>query len=307
MKKRQIKELQAEEAEYFNSIARIRSDDTQIFMEVDIRRATKSRIRHIIDPGITNILQGRTRDQLINLLAPKSGLRILEVGCGSGWLSLELARRGCTVDAYDISPEAIKLAKRYLKYNMNTLGFGKINYHLADVSEVAFMPEKYDGVVGWSALHHLPDVPKFMDKVFVILKSGGIVASMDDMPRGKVEVALEYLFEFLLPHYKLSYIQKVKFVLNVIMGKSRLRVEYFSPMEQAKHSSVDEIKDAFSSKFQIIMETQENAFIGLPVMRMAGPDHIRYFIAKLLFNFDKLLCKIKLVKGFERILVAKKL
>src|SRR3989441_7248933 len=40
------------------------------------------------------------------------GLRVLDAGCGDGWLSVILAKRGATVDGFDISPRAIQCARR---------------------------------------------------------------------------------------------------------------------------------------------------------------------------------------------------
>ena len=40
---------------------------------------------------------------VLDLLAPKPGERILDLGCGDGTLTLEIARRGCEVIGVDAS------------------------------------------------------------------------------------------------------------------------------------------------------------------------------------------------------------
>ena len=314
MNKFNLKKTKNAEAKFFDKLANFRTKKQHIIaQEVDIRRATKyipkknEKNSFLVDPKMTYKLGGNARDRYIKELSNKRGAKILDVGCGSGWLALELARHGCHVEAYDLSPKAIALAKKTLKENPFKNGFGSINYHLQDVSIIDLGVEKYDGVSGWSAFHHMPDVPLFMDKVHKALKPGGIVASMDDMPRGKLEKCLEYIFEFILPTYNLSYFQKLKFVLNLIIGKSKLRKEVFSPMEKAKHSNVFEISEAFGNKFNVIYTIQENAFVGTPVMRIVGPDWLRYFLASLAISIDRLLCKLQIVKGFERIIIARKI
>lgn len=309
-----LKKIKRAEAKFFDKLANFRTEKKHIIaQEVDIRRATKyipkkhEKNSFLIDPKMTNKLGGTARDRYIKELTTKPGAKILDVGCGSGWLALELARHGCHVEAYDLSPKAIELAEKTLKENPFKKGFGSVTYHLQDISVIDLGVEKYDGVSGWSAFHHMPDVPLFMDKVHKALKPGGIVASMDDMPRGKLEQCLEYIFEFILPTYNLSYFQKLKFVLNLITGKSKFRKEIFSPMEMAKHSNVYEISEAFCNKFNVIYTIQENAFVGTPVMRIIGPDWLRYFLASLAISIDRLLCKLQIVKGFERIMVAKKI
>lgn len=307
-----LDDLKRAEAKFFDRIADIRTEkDEQIAMEADIRRATKyipkrGEKRFLIDPKMTAILDGGTRDLYIRSVAHKPGARVLDLGCGSGWLALELARNGCHVDAYDISPKAIALAKKMLAENPYKDGFGSVTYHLQDVSEIDLGVEQYDAVSGWSAFHHMPDVPAFMDKVYRALKPGGIVATMDDMPRGRLEQGLEYFFEFVLPTYNLSYLQKISMVFKLLTGREKYREEIFSPMEEAKHSSVDEISDIFYEKFEVFVNVRHNAFVGTPVMRIAGPDALRYALARLVIGVDRLLCKLGIVKGFERIMVARK-
>ena len=54
--------------------------------------------------------------RLVNSHVSGHKLRILEVGCGRGYLSLELARRGHDLLGIDVNEETIKIAKQ----TMNT-------------------------------------------------------------------------------------------------------------------------------------------------------------------------------------------
>lgn len=300
------------EAKFFDKIADIRTSNLNIIaMEADIRRATKYIPKRgekslLVDPKMTEILEGGARDKYIKLLSSKPGAKILDLGCGGGWLALELARNGCHVDAYDLSPKAISLAKKMLEENPFKDGFGSVTYHLQDVSVIDLGESTYDGISGWSAFHHMPNVPEFMDKVFRALKPGGYVATMDDMPQGRLEQFLEHFFEFCLPTYNFSFSQKIVLASKIIFGKSKLREGVFSPMEEAKHSSVDEISDILYRDYNVLVNIRKNAFMGTPAMRVIGPDWFRYFIVKLCLSIDRFLCKIKVVRGFERIMVARK-
>ena len=40
------------------------------------------------------------------------GKKVLELGCGSGWLSLEASRKGASVTAVDINPTAVQMLKK---------------------------------------------------------------------------------------------------------------------------------------------------------------------------------------------------
>lgn len=307
-----LDELKKEEAKFFDTVADIRTAHAdRIAVEADLRRATKF-IPEVgdkslpIDPSMTAILDGGARNTYISWIAKKPGAHVLDLGCGSGWLALELGRHGCHVDAYDISPKAIALAKRMLAENPYTDGFGSVNYHLQDVSEIDLGVEKYDAISGWSAFHHMPDVPDFMERTYRALKPGGIVATMDDMHRGRIEQGLEYFFEFILPTCSLSYPQKVATVFKLITGKMQYRVEIMSPMETLKHSGVEDIEKILYEKFEVLVNLRQNAFVGTPLMRISGPDSFRYITAKSLVALDRFMCKIGIVKGFERIMIARK-
>jgi len=306
-----IKKVQKEEAKFFNNVARIRTKDGHIPIEADIRRATKfipkkDELLPVIDPKLSEILDGGNREIFLDLVAHKPGGRVLDLCCGSGWLSLELARRGQIVDAYDLSPDAILLAKKTLSQNTFQKGFGSINYNVGDVSDVDIGIEKYDAITGWAAFHHLPDPSDFIMRANLALKPEGVIATYDDLEMGKLEKILELTLRLFLPQIHYSYLDKISILFQLLTTKRKLPVEIFSPMEEAKHHSVEDITTLFKDEFNVIYFNQKNAFVGTPVMTMAGSDKFRYGVARFLVKLDRVLCKIGLVKGFDQIIVAKK-
>ena len=306
-----LNDLKQAEAQYFDNITDQRTTNGHIPVEADIRRATRFIPKRgeklpLIDPKMTAILDGGTRDKFIDLVAHKPGGRVLDIGCGSGWLVLELGSRGQHVDAYDISPKAITLAKQMLAENPYKDGFGEVKYYLQDVSQVDLGEEKYDAISGWSTFHHMSDFTAFMNRVKRALKPGGIIATMDDLERGRMEYGFEYFFEFILPMVSHSYPQKISMVFQLLLGKMKFRTEFFTPMEEAKISSVEDIKKIFYEEYDVVFNKEQNAFVGTPLMRLSGPDSFRYPIARALCAFDRFMCSLGIVKGFERIMVARK-
>src|SRR4051794_15632194 len=81
------------------------------------------------------------RPQLVAWLdahPPAPGTRALVVACGLGDDAEELARRGCRVDAFDISPTAIAAARRRFPGS-------RVDYRVADLFE---LPADWRGAFG---------------------------------------------------------------------------------------------------------------------------------------------------------------
>jgi len=124
----EVRKLQEAEGAFFDEMARSRSLDGRISYQADLRRATRRIGRPGVepeDPRMFEIQQGAYRDRYLQLVAHRPGGRVLEVGCGPGWLALELGRRGQIVEAYDVSPGAIAVARQMLAENPFTEVSGK--------------------------------------------------------------------------------------------------------------------------------------------------------------------------------------
>jgi 2-polyprenyl-3-methyl-5-hydroxy-6-metoxy-1,4-benzoquinol methylase len=305
-----LAELKEAEARFFDKQTQRRMDEGRIPIEADIRRATPSKPRwfgdELIDPKMTFLLEGAHRDRFIALASHAPGGRVLDICCGPGWLSLELARNGQTVDAYDLSHEAIALARRMLAENPYQEGFGGINYHVGDVTKVDLGVEQYDAVTGSSAFHHIDDLRAFMETIYRALKPGGIIVTVDDMPRGALEIALDRFFRLILPTYNMSYWAKLKAIVKRAVGITRTAEEIFSPMEQGKHDSVYVIAEIWHRDFEIVEEAEFMAFSLSPCTLVKGPDAFRYQAARLIIAIDKLLCRLGLTRGFIRVIVGRK-
>ena len=304
-----LDDLKLAEAAFFDSSARLRTRDGRIPIEADLRRAVRveptSPEEQLIDPEMTAILEGKFRDRFIELASQTPGGRVLDICCGPGWLSLELARRGQHVDAFDLSPEAIAVAKRTLAENPFLEQFGSVNYNRQDVTTVDLGAERYDAVTGSSAFHHIHDLPEFMERIWKALKPGGVVVTIDDMPRGRLELNLDRFLRLILPTYHIGYGQKIVIALRRLLGEAG-PAEVFSPMEMSKHDSVYEISNIWYEKFEVIEDVHFNAFSIAPLMRLRAPDRIRYRLAKLIVQVDRLLCRTGICHGFVRVMIGRK-
>jgi len=300
------------EADFFNDIASLRTIDGRTPMEADRQLAAKYIPRRdervpIVDPKMTHILEGGSTDKFINAVSKNPGGKVLDICCGSGWLALELGRRGQSVDAYDVSEKAINLAKKTLANNPLTSGFGKVSYHCKDVSKIDLGVEKYDAITGWAAFHHLPDTFDFLERAKIALKPGGFIATYDDLEMRRFEKLIELTLRFLLPQVHYSYVDKILLGAQILLKKKSIPEEIFSPMEEAKHTSVVEITEYFEKHFDIIWFNQRNAFSGVPLMTLGGKDWFRYGVGRVIVTLDRLLCALGVVRGFNQIIIAKKI
>lgn len=166
------KEHIEEEAEAFNK--RI-LERTKAGFIPDLRRAVKCDYFYKSfwrDPQFIDLYLGLINEGYLDLLSkycPKNAT-ILDVGCGAGYMSLELARNGYNVTAFDISAACIAEAKQVLASNPYKEGFGSLDYKVLALHEAS---GEFDVVLFSVSLHHMPDLEGAINKAKELLKPEG--------------------------------------------------------------------------------------------------------------------------------------
>jgi 2-polyprenyl-3-methyl-5-hydroxy-6-metoxy-1,4-benzoquinol methylase len=125
-----------------------------------------SAVASIYDRHDDNDLRARAA---LAMLGVQKGWRVADIGCGNGVLATEAALMGAEVDAIDISPAMLALAKVYAhdrKARVRTQPAGLLSF--------AYQPNSYDLIVSEFTLHHLPDFWKAvaLSRIFAALKPG---------------------------------------------------------------------------------------------------------------------------------------
>jgi 2-polyprenyl-3-methyl-5-hydroxy-6-metoxy-1,4-benzoquinol methylase len=96
------------------------------------------------------------------------GKRVLDVGCGPGWLTVQYARAGAHVTAVDLTPRAVELTKKHLEYRGLSATVQEGNAEC-----LAFPDGEFDVVVSSGVLHHTPDTPRAIRECWRVLRPGG--------------------------------------------------------------------------------------------------------------------------------------
>lgn len=97
------------------------------------------------------------------------GMKVLDVGCGDGVLSLMMAKKGAEVVGVDLSVPNIKAAKKYA---------GKIraSFLTGDVENLPFDDDSFDLVVSSHVLEHIPDFNQGLREVMRVTKKRAVIA-----------------------------------------------------------------------------------------------------------------------------------
>ena len=107
---------------------------------------------------------------------PLEGRRVLDAGCGAGWVGIEAARLGGRVCAFDPSPEMVRLARRNAAAEGVSLearvGFGE---------RVPF-EDRFDVVLSSGVISFAGDPGRFIDGLDARVRPGGLLVLGDLNP-----------------------------------------------------------------------------------------------------------------------------
>lgn len=107
---------------------------------------------------------------ILRSLADHKGLDVLNAGCGSGELSLQLAQAGHRVVGIDPGPEYIEIARE----NAARMNGGDCSFVVSSIEE--FAPDRtFDCVMATDVLEHIEDDRAALAKLVSLARPGGLV------------------------------------------------------------------------------------------------------------------------------------
>jgi arsenite methyltransferase len=111
----------------------------------------------------------RQRDATLQLLNLKPGERVIDIGCGPGFLCRSMAAAvGLTggVLGVDISEDLIDFATKHE-------GSDRVEYRVASATALPVEPEQFDAAVSAQVIEYLPDADAALREMFRVVRPGG--------------------------------------------------------------------------------------------------------------------------------------
>ena len=110
------------------------------------------------------------------------GVRVLEFGGGTGWLSRWLAQLGCRVTMLDVSPTALRIAQELLARNPLIGDKPAPRFLQFDGRRIDLPDASVDRIVCFDAFHHAPNPDDVLAEFARVLAPGGIAAFAEPGP-----------------------------------------------------------------------------------------------------------------------------
>src|SRR5262245_43107214 len=137
--------------------------------------------------GLVSEQQRRAWLDLLSRLVGSAPQRVLDVGCGTGFLALRFAELGHTVSGIDLAPQMIDRARHKAEQASQ-----QIDFRVGNAAALDFPDETYDWVVARHVIWNLPDPERGVAEWLRVLRPGGRLVIIEGKWADNEALALHY-------------------------------------------------------------------------------------------------------------------
>ena len=144
--------------------SRIHSE--QFYFDSKVRSKNSDQNYYVF--GVMDLVFNRFMDHIGNI----DNKTVLEVGCGTGWLTKLLLRKNPKLIAFDVSFESARMTMKKVKPLLGEEFLDDLLICKMNAESLGLKEEKFDIVVCWAIIHHT-DIESTCDEIHRVLKKGG--------------------------------------------------------------------------------------------------------------------------------------
>jgi 2-polyprenyl-3-methyl-5-hydroxy-6-metoxy-1,4-benzoquinol methylase len=240
-------------------------------------------------------------------------IRILEVGCGPGFMSLELARNGFDTIGLDISSDciavAINTAEKYSKCHKKNL-----HYVCTDILSFAEQnSDKFEVILFVGALHHFPDQAQIHALCSQMLVNGGLFICHEPV-RDKIDksnAVISSLITTILSKCGLYYDNTNSAPAELAAMQKYIEEKYkmlrYESDSGEKLQAVNDNEAGYSEMYpylesnyqRIVFEWRYGLFHELIGGLRLGSEELNSEVASIIKSFDEIMCKEGIINSTE--------
>lgn len=246
-------------------------------------------------------------------------IKVLEVGSGPGYLSLELARQGYDVLGIDISSKCIEVAEGFAASDPWKQGRGRLEYAVCDfLSDELLSRCNFDAIVFLGSLHHFPSQKIIMDRARELLHDGGIIIAHEPTRDRVTEgnTAFVHLVQLLLSmsggYYKKVEIpddpEKYKSTIKKTVADLKYEDENGEKLQSVNDNEAgySEMYHALNGSFEEVLYKERYAFFHEVIGGLRFDETTNIVLARFLKDIDSYLCQLGVLQSTEMFFVGRK-
>ncbi|KAK6532749.1 hypothetical protein TWF281_006926 [Arthrobotrys megalospora] len=150
-----------------SSNARFNTEAETWDLNPDVQSATKSALAAILE-----------RSPSLSLDNPNKP-KVLDLGAGTGLLSLALSPHASTILSIDPSPGMISALETKLTFPNSPKNITPLCALITDPSDPRLNNQKFDIIVSNLVMHHVPNLKEFINLTYGLLSPGGVICLTD--------------------------------------------------------------------------------------------------------------------------------